>query len=182
VKEKATEIAIECHVFTTEALHEDWGDKRGYEVSKNNRLTKRLAFVADSAGLTDEVVLVPQWYDDLVDEYNKPTPPSFIFCYSAYFWQGYTANVVPSHIKLGFTAVADGFLLFNNNKFSSWKGDVSAGCTGHRLANLIGFDRPWFRERLGIITTAGDTFTPFLNIFAFMDNRISSYGSWSSFN
>jgi hypothetical protein len=181
VAEKTSEIAIECHVFRSKILYEKWGDDRKYDVSKNNRITERLVFVADSAGLNDETTDMPKWYSDLVDTYYPPQP-EIVFCYGAYFWQGYTTSVIPSSIKLGFNGVADGLMLLNNNKLSSWKGDVSRDCTGHRMAHLLGFDKAFFKKPLGTITTAGDTFTPFLNIFAFMDNKISSYESWSSFN
>lgn len=173
-------IQNDCHVFTTRSLYEKWGDDRGYEVTKYLKFGDEMSQIADSANLSG-LYSLPNWFkeaeNEMIEKYFGSAPTPDVLCYFTYFWDFTTQQNLPDHIKAGFMAVADGVIGINNNTFSSWKGDVSPDCTGHKKAQLVAYDRWFFRKHIGTITTEGDVFVPFTNIYANFNNKISSYVS-----
>jgi hypothetical protein len=117
-------------------------------------------------------------------EIDPPNPTGTdVFCFGSYFWHGYEQCdllICPGVFYLGVWRANYPYAgILDNNKHSAWKGDVSTGCFGHKKAELKGYDRSFYRDQIGTITTQGDVFTPFMNIYSDFDNKITSFKSRS---
>ncbi len=184
--ETPTEISHECHFFTTKQNYCSWGDAKGFGTTDDLNKYEQLMNAAQNGGIVNDVpsTSFSDLYFSLFDEPLEPQSPNGqdAFCYANYFWSKseqcdpLLGNNCWLRIDFGLWRTNRPYVAFSeNNTFSSWKGDVSTGCTGHKKAELKGYDNSWYRDQIGTITTQGDVFTPFLNIYADFDNRISSF-------
>jgi len=191
-----TQVMHEHFAFSTKSAYTYWGDSRGFKTTRAIRLSEQLAFIADSAGLNQvsetSMDTIPQWYEDIKEnllqkELGDNDSPDFL-CYIVYFWQGYAQANIPAHVKAGGNMVSDPRILWNNNKFSSWKPDVMTCLFGYKHGHLIAWDKWHYKRPIPnpnapyptTITVKGNIFTPFLNIYAAWDDKISSYTSWET--
>ncbi|HAD33984.1 MAG TPA: hypothetical protein DCF44_05735 [Chitinophagaceae bacterium] len=192
----SSENVYSHYVFSTKAGYILWGDALGFKISKAIYVADRLAFVADSAGLNQidstSTDTIPLWYDNfkknlIKKELDDSNSPDFV-CYAVYFWQGYTQANLPAHVKVGGNVVSEPRILWNNNKLSSWKPDIMDCLSDYRYAHLNAWDKWHYVKPIPnpiapfptTITVKGNVFTPFLNIYAPWDNKISSYTSWET--
>ncbi len=191
-----TQVLHEHFSFSTKAAYTQWGDSRGFKTTKAIRLSERLAFIADSAGLNQisetSMDTIPEWYEDikkylLQTELSDDNSPDFL-CFAVYFWQGYVQADLPAHVKFGGNTVSEPRILWNNNKLSSWKPDIMTCIFGYKYGHLVAWDKWHYKKPIPnpnapfptTITVKGNVFTPFLNIYAAWDNKISSYTSWET--
>jgi hypothetical protein len=191
----------EFHAFSTKGGYEQWGVAKGIAVAKMNQFDERTQFLADSLGITAQVLAGQTPSDAVTDFYEQEITETYDALFSsgiAYAGSRFYSNdcvpgspgcnnafvyFLPTFLSLG-TWINVPIYAWMEDNAEAWNPRLNFSSTGKKITlrawSYPFFITPWWqswKKKHTVIFPAGTTslFVPFGGPISVWKNRISSW-------